>query len=147
MHNQTSDTHHGSTAVVQLDRSLAKLGLLVKLVPSKVQVTVTVVTRELGQSKGVTVDNLGNQRRGNHLDDNDLVRGGERLETSGHALGAGEADSGGSHKVTDNSKHADAAVLDLNLAEAVETGFIGVLQQSQGIKETKLRKEQDKTRT
>lgn len=108
------------------------------LLTSKVKSSITVVTREFGKAKGITVDHLSNGKEGDHLDDHNLVEGRERLQASRHRFGTRESDSGGSYKVTNHCKHRDTSVLDFNLAKAVERLVVGILQQSHGVKETKL---------
>lgn len=80
---------------------LAKLGLLIKLVPTKVQGTVAVVAREFGfvvQPAGVSVHNLGHKEKGSHLAEDihtilGFVQGGERLETIGNTFGSRKANA------------------------------------------------------
>jgi hypothetical protein len=48
-----------------------------------------------------------------------------------------ETDSGGSDKVSDNTKHADAAVLQLNVSEAVELFLVAIGNKAKGIEESK----------
>eukprot|EP00580_Thalassiosira_gravida_P001041 CAMPEP_0201601606 /NCGR_PEP_ID=MMETSP0492-20130828/2537_1 /ASSEMBLY_ACC=CAM_ASM_000837 /TAXON_ID=420259 /ORGANISM="Thalassiosira gravida, Strain GMp14c1" /LENGTH=99 /DNA_ID=CAMNT_0048064887 /DNA_START=199 /DNA_END=494 /DNA_ORIENTATION=- len=45
--HKSKDTQHGGTAVVELDGTLGKLGLLVEVIPSEVDVSVTEVTDEV----------------------------------------------------------------------------------------------------
>lgn len=51
VYHKTKDTHLGRTAVVQLDGTLSHLGLLVELVPSKVDVSIAPVTYDYGWNK------------------------------------------------------------------------------------------------
>ena len=44
MNHQTKDTHHGGTALVELDGALAELGLFVECVPARVEEVVAEVT-------------------------------------------------------------------------------------------------------
>ena len=46
VNHKSKNSHHSSTSVVKLDSTLWKLSLLVKLVPSKVDVSITEVTSE-----------------------------------------------------------------------------------------------------
>jgi len=52
MDHQSKDTHHGSTAVVELDGTLGELGLLIKVIPAEVNVSITEVTNVLISSSG-----------------------------------------------------------------------------------------------
>merc|ERR1719416_380479 len=45
--HKSKDTQHGGTAVVELDGTLGELGLLIKVIPSEVDVSVTEVTNVL----------------------------------------------------------------------------------------------------
>ena len=42
--HESEDTKHGGTAVVELDGALGELGLLIKVIPAKVDVSVAEVT-------------------------------------------------------------------------------------------------------
>ena len=41
MEHKSKDTHHSDTAVVELSGTLGKLGLLIKVIPAEVNVSVT----------------------------------------------------------------------------------------------------------
>merc|ERR1719223_1350887 len=45
--HKSEDSEHGSTAVVELDGTLLELGLLIKVIPAEVNVSVTEVTNVL----------------------------------------------------------------------------------------------------
>ena len=56
--------------------------------------------------------------------------------TGGHVLGeVGEAVPGRGGEVAGHGEHRDAAVLELDLAEAVELLLVGVLEEALGIEE------------
>lgn len=44
VHHEAKDTHLGGTSVVEFDSTLSHLGLVIELVPAKVDVTVSPVT-------------------------------------------------------------------------------------------------------
>ena len=144
--DQSGDSHHGGTALVELDGALSHLGGIVKLVPSKVQGAVAVVTDEFGSDAGpggLAVGDLGSHDESSHLDQDQLallggVKGLEGGQTIGDILGSGEADSGGSHQVADDGKHGHASVLDLGLAKTVELLDISVLADAKGVPVAKL---------
>ena len=55
--HKSKDSHLCGTAVVELDGTLGKLGLLIKVIPSKVNVSVTEVTNEfVSSSRNVSHD-------------------------------------------------------------------------------------------
>ena len=66
-----------------------------------------------------------------------LETGGDVGEAEALAVGdgAGEADAGGGGEVSGDGEHGDAAVLDLDVTEAVEVGLITVGDEAEGIVE------------
>lgn len=144
--DQAPDAHHGSSAVVQFNSSLSKLGLLVELVPSEVKSSVTVVTREFSlvvQPVGVTVDNFCNNKEESHLHkDVSAAIGGQKVwegsKTIRDILSTWESDSSGSNQISGNGKHGNASVLELNLADEVELFLVTVSDDAKRIPQTKL---------
>jgi hypothetical protein len=51
--------------------------------------------------------------------------------------GTGKVDSGSVDEVSNNSKHTDTSVLDLNITEAVELLLVSIGDKAKGIKESK----------
>jgi len=47
VHHQSKNSHHGGTAVVQLNGTLLELGLIIELVPSTLEGSVTKISGEL----------------------------------------------------------------------------------------------------
>ena len=141
MRDEAPNAHHGRPAVVKLDAALLHLGLLIKLVPAEIEMSVAVVTDELGLGIGpmrVAIDYLGEDEEAEHLvNDTATVKAlhemGEGLETIGNILGTREADTGGSDKISRNSKHADTAVLEFGLAKHVELLLVAVRDEPEGI--------------
>merc|ERR1719457_344416 len=90
--SKSSDSHHGGTAVVELDSTLGKLGLLIKGVPSKVKGSVTEVTWELRFSGNIFHDEkLKSSNEGNNLEKSSLGDG----INSGPSIGNGAEGSSG----------------------------------------------------
>mmetsp|Transcript_43718 Transcript_43718/g.91931 ORF Transcript_43718/g.91931 Transcript_43718/m.91931 type:complete len:246 (-) Transcript_43718:11-748(-) len=153
MDHESKDTHHGGTAVVELNGTLGELGLLIKVIPSEVNVSVTEVTNVLvSSSRNITHEGaLQPSDEGKDLDKSssgDGVRSeeggntvGERVKgVSGVVDGSGEVDSSTGHDLSKEGKLSDTAVLDLDVTKAVET-FLGAVsrEHAEGIVESKRR--------
>jgi len=150
VNHKSKDSHHGGTAVVQLNSSLEGLGFLIKAVPSEINVSVTEVTNELvSGSLNVTHDgNLQDTDEGNDLDqtgggdgvgaDDGSNTVGVRCEGVTRVVnGSWKVDSSAGDDLSQEGKHADTSVLDLDVSEAVESVLIGSVQQTKGIPKTK----------
>ena len=144
--DQTGDSHHGGTSVVEFDRSLLDLGGIVEFVPSKVEGSVAVVTDEFGlvvEPGGIAVDNGGNGEEGEHLKKDVLsVLGGkevvEGLESGRNITGSRESDSGGGRQVSDNGKHGNTSVGEFVLSEEVELFLVAIFAEFERIVISKL---------
>jgi len=148
VNHQGKDAHHGGTAVVKLDGALAELGLLIEGVPSVVDGSVTEVTNELGLSGQVTHDrglkNTNEEKELNKTSGRDGLEGsesvGDGLEGGSTVVdGSGETDTGFLDKVSNNGKHGDTAVLQLNKSKAVELLLVTIGNKSEGIEESQRR--------
>ncbi|KAL7512913.1 hypothetical protein ACHAXN_010147 [Cyclotella atomus] len=150
VHHKSKNSHHGGTSVVQLNSTFLQLGLLVELVPSEVNGTVTEVTDELSSSDVLHDEKLKETNEGNNLSQSGSGDGvgsvnggpsvGEGVEgVSGVVNVSGEVDTSTSDDVTQEGKLGNTSVLQLNVTETVETLLVGVVQQSQGIEESKRR--------
>ena len=149
MDHESKDTHHGGTAVVELDGTLGELGLLVKGVPAEVEGAVPEVTDELvSGSLDVLHDaKLENTDEGDDLGKSgsrDGVRSvdggpavGERVErVSGLVDASAEVDSGAGDDVSEEGKLGDTSVLDLDVSEALESLLVGVVKEAKRIEES-----------
>ena len=151
--HKAEDSHHGGTAVVELDGTLGKLGLSIKVIPSEVNVAVTEVTNVLVSGSGhITHEGaLQNTDGGDHLnkagggDGVGAEKGGntvgEGVEgVSGVVDGSGKVDSGAGHNLAQEGKLGDTSVLDLDVSEAVEA-LLGAVtgEHAEGIEESKRR--------
>ncbi len=151
--NETPDAHHSSTSVVQFNSALLQLGGLIKVVPSKVEGAIAVVTDEFRlviKPFCVTVDNFGHGEEGQHLQENvlsilGLQKSRERFETVRDAFGAREANSGSMGQVSGDGQHANTSVLDFVFSEQVELFLASISDQTQRIEKTKLRIDGKKT--
>mmetsp|Transcript_18419 Transcript_18419/g.23698 ORF Transcript_18419/g.23698 Transcript_18419/m.23698 type:complete len:224 (-) Transcript_18419:41-712(-) len=142
MGDETSDTHHGGTALVQFNLSLSKLGTFVELVPAKVKSTVTVVTDEFSFSESITVDHFCYSEKGKHLHQNSLavtggVKSGECSQTIRNALSTRETDAIGCDQVTNNGQHTDTSVFELNGTKTIESFLVSIGDKTKGIEEAK----------
>mmetsp|Transcript_18314 Transcript_18314/g.31244 ORF Transcript_18314/g.31244 Transcript_18314/m.31244 type:complete len:227 (+) Transcript_18314:299-979(+) len=151
VHHEGEDAHLCGAAVVELDSALGSLGLLIEGVPAEVDSAVTEVSRELARLGAV----------GLVLHDEALEEAdeGENLEGAGHrhllvaspAAADGsergarvvdvtrKADASGGHEVAENSEHRDAAVLDLYVAEAIESLLVSTLEHAERVKASERR--------
>ena len=152
--HEAEDAHHGGAAVVELDGTLGKLGLLIKGVPAEVEGTVAEVTGEvtgLGTVGRVLHDGkLESADEGDNLEKASLGDG-IRAKDGGNAVGVGvEGVSGlvdGARKVDSvtgddlakEGKLTDTSVLDLNITEAVETLLVSIVKKSKRVEESKRR--------
>jgi hypothetical protein len=139
------DTHLGGTALVELDGTLGELGLLVEGVPSEIEGIVTEVTDEFSSDDVLHDGKLKEANQGNDLGNSstrDGVEGGETIRDvsegkSGVVNVSGKTDSGLGDKVSDNSKHTDASVLDLDVTETIELLLVTISDDSERIEESK----------
>ena len=152
MDHKAKDAHHGGTAVVELDGTLGKLGLLIKGVPAEVKGAVAEVTGEvtgLGTVGGVLHDEeLKEANEGNDLEKTGLGDGigaedggktvGEGVEgVTGVVDVTGKVDSVTGDDLAKEGKLTDTSVLDLDVTEAVETLLVGILKKAKRIEEAK----------
>ncbi|KAK1733941.1 hypothetical protein QTG54_015468, partial [Skeletonema marinoi] len=88
MDHKSEDSEHGSTAVVQLNGALLKLGLFIKVIPAEVNVSVTEVTNVFVSSSG-HITHEGNLQPSNEGDDLALSLEGDgvRSDQGGNTVG------------------------------------------------------------
>jgi hypothetical protein len=145
VNHKSEKTHHGGTALVQFDGTLLKLGLFVEAIPSEVNEVVTEVTNELSAGDVLHDGKLQETNKGKNLEGTGNRNGGGSLPAGRNVgeLGSGvvnvsrKADSGSGDQVSDNTQHADAAVLDLDVSEAVELLLVTIGNKAKGIEESK----------
>ena len=125
--HKSEDTEHGGTAVVQLDGTLGKLGLLIKGIPAEVDVAVAEVSDEL-VSGSRDIAHEAALKEANEGDDLNEASGrdGVRADESGDTVGervegvtgvvdvSAEVESGTGGDLSKEGKHSNAAVLDLD---------------------------------
>merc|ERR1719232_771190 len=125
-----------------------KLGLLVECVPTVVDGSVTEVTNEFSGTGNIKHDaGLKNTDEEKKLDKSTSWDGLEGGETVGDVseLGSTQVDAawktntGLLDKVSNNGKHGDTAVLDLNITETVELLLVTIGNKAKGIEEAKRR--------
>ena len=149
--HKAEDTQHSGTAVVELDGTLGELGLLIKVVPAEVNVSVTEVTNVLVSGSGnitheaalqpadeaddlalsVEGDGIGSDEGGNTV--------GEGVEgVSGVVDVSGKVESGTGDDLSEEGKLSNTSVLDLYVTETVET-LLGDIsgEHAEGIEESK----------
>ena len=149
MDHEAKDAHHGGTAVVELDGTLGKLGLLIEGIPAEVEGAVAEIAGELGLAGDVLHDEeLEDANEGDNLEEALLGDGvgavdggktvGEGIEgITGGVDAARKVDAVAGDDLAEEGKLTDTAVLDLNVTEAVEALLVGILQKAEGIEEAK----------
>lgn len=136
MHHEAKDAHLSGTAIVELDGLLLVEGLLV---PARgaglglldVGLAHSEATLDGSDSEQGAEHGLGREggKGGNAGGDlGQIVAGGE---------GLGQAVAGSGHKVAEDGKLGDTAVLGLHVAEAVEAILVSVLEQAKRVPEAK----------
>jgi hypothetical protein len=138
MHHKSKDSQLGGTSVVELDGTLGELLVLIKGIPSEVNVSVTEVTDEF--VTGVrNVSHEGALEESNESDhlDNSGGRNGIRSDNGGNTVRvrcegvtgvvnvSWEVDSGTGNDLSEECKLTDTSVLDLDVTETVETLLVG----------------------
>ena len=148
MHHKSKNSEHSGTSVVKLDGTLLDLGLLVKLIPSEVNESVTEVTNELVLSGNILHDEKLKESNGEKNLKSSIggnIEGTIPSISNIRELGSikgdisGEVESGTGDDVTQEGKHTDTSVLDLNVTETVETALASLIEHSQRIEESKRR--------
>jgi hypothetical protein len=125
-------------------------GLLIKVIPSEVNVSIAEVTDELvsGSWDGLHEGALKDTNEGDDLDKSsgrDAVRSekggntvGERVEgVSGVVDGSRKVDSSTGGDLTQEGQHANASVLDFDVSKTFEATFVFSAQLTEGIEEAK----------
>ena len=141
------DTHHGGTALVELDGTFLELGLLIESVPAVVDRVVTEVTDEFSSGDVLHDGKLKEANEGNQLANSgtrDGVEGGETVGDVSKGKSrvvnvSWKTNSGLSNKVSDDGKHGDTSVLELDVSETVELFLVTIGHESEGIEEAKRR--------
>jgi hypothetical protein len=143
--HKSQHTHLGGTALVQFNGTLLKLGLSIEGIPSVVKSIVTEVTWEFSSGDVLHDGKLQEANEGENLkgsgDGNclrslpsgtDIREGGSRVVNV-----SWKADSGSGDKVSDNTKHTDTSVLDLDVTKTVELFLVTISDKTKRIEETK----------
>ena len=149
--HKSKDTEHSSTSVVQLNGTLGKLGLFIKVIPSEVNVSVTEVTNVF-IAGSLNVAHEAALQPSDEADDLSLSLEGDGVVTDkgGNTVGEGvegvsgvvnvswKVDSGTGDDVTKEGKLSNTSVLDLDVTKTVET-FLGDISRkhTEGIEESK----------
>ncbi|KAL7544053.1 hypothetical protein ACHAXR_013492, partial [Thalassiosira sp. AJA248-18] len=149
VNHKSKNTHHGSTSVVQLDGTLGELGLFIKGIPSKVNESITEISNELVASSWNINHNTCLQETDEEEDLRKTFLGNrvgtldgrpaivERTERVSSIIDvAWEVDASTGDDVTQEGELGDAAVLDLDGTKAIETGLVGIVEESEGVEET-----------
>ncbi len=148
MYHKSKDSHHSGTAVVELDSTLGKLGLLVEGVPSEVDSSVTEIAGEFSLSgKILHYIQLHESDESYNLVNSLNRHGGEGGEStwdrvegvSSRVDSSWEGDSGTGDDLSEESKLGDTSVLELYITKTVETGLVNTIKKSKWVVESKRR--------
>ena len=126
VHHKSKYTHHDGTAVGKLDDTLGKLLLLIKVIPAKVNVSVTEVTNVLVASS-LNVAHEGALQPSNEGNGLNKSRSGDgvRSEEGGNTVGegaegvsrvvniSGKVESTTGHNLAQEGELTDTSVLDV----------------------------------
>eukprot|EP01083_Nonionella_stella_P176149 615591_1 len=87
--HKSKNSHHGGTSVIELNTALGKLGLLVEVIPSKVQKSVSEIANEVILARDILHDEQ--LKEANEEKDLKLAIGGDGVgsEEGGEAVGVG----------------------------------------------------------
>ena len=150
--HKSKNTELSGTSVVELDGTLLDLFFFREGVPSEVNVSVTQVTNEFVSSSWNILhegdfeetdeaDDLSNSVEWNgirSLDGGNTVR--VRVEGVTRVVNVSwKVDSGTGDDVSKEGQLGNTSVLDLNVTKTVEAFFVGSVEQTKGIPETKRR--------
>jgi hypothetical protein len=146
VYHKSKNSHHGGTSVVELDSTLGKLGLLVELVPSEVDVSVTEVSGELRLSGYVLhYCGLKESDESYKLENSgtwDGVNGGPSVWDGGEGVSGvvdvtWKVDSVTGGDLSEECKLGDTSVLELYVTKTVETILVGIIKKSKRIEKSK----------
>ena len=143
MNHQGQKSHLGGTALVELDGALLEFGVSIQSVPAEIDESVAEIANEFSSGDVLHDSQLKEANEGENLESTSGGDGfaagpaGRNIRELGSIKGnvTRETDSGGGGQVADNTQHADAAVLDLDVSEAVELVLISVGDNSQWVPE------------
>ena len=147
MDHKSEDSHHGGTSLVQLDSALGELGVGIKGVPAVVDEAVTEVTNEFSSGDVLHDEDLKESDESEELEKGSRGKAGDGVETgrnvrelgSREVNGSRKTDSGLFDEVSNDGKHGNTSVLDLNVSETVEVFLVSIGDKSEGVEEAKRR--------
>ncbi len=147
MNHKSENSHHGSTALVELDGPLLLLPLCGLLVPAEVE-SITEVSLELCLS-----GNIGHDLELKEADESkslDKSRSWDSIRSidSGKSIGvgvkgaiggdvSGKVVSGTGDEVSNEGKLGHTSVLELDVTKTVECLLVGTVKEAKGIPESK----------
>mmetsp|Transcript_23052 Transcript_23052/g.51179 ORF Transcript_23052/g.51179 Transcript_23052/m.51179 type:complete len:208 (-) Transcript_23052:85-708(-) len=145
--HKAKDAHLSCSAVVELDGALLVLPVVGLLVPTEVEGAVAEVALELrlpvGGDSGslalVAVGGLHEGPGGDHLSPDHAGNGRNGIKTGGNVLGTRETNTGSGGEVSNDGKHGNTAVLELNPTEVFEALLALTVEVSHRIEEAKRR--------
>jgi hypothetical protein len=146
MYHKAKNSHHSSTAVVQLNTTLLELGLLVKGVPTEVKSSITEVSYEFTLSGYILhYSKLKSSYESYNLEKSSLWDGSYSSPSIWDGVEGGtcgvdvswKVDSVTGNDLSKESKLTDTSVLDLYITKTVETLLVSIVEESKRIEEAK----------
>ena len=131
-------------SLVELNSPLGHLGLLIESLPAVVDEIISEVTNELSSGDVLHDKDLEEADESEQLKEGTRRERRDSVEARGNVgeLGAGEVNVSGQtnaglgDEVSNNGKHGNTSVLDLDIPEAVEVALVTVGDKSEGIEES-----------
>mmetsp|Transcript_14173 Transcript_14173/g.21376 ORF Transcript_14173/g.21376 Transcript_14173/m.21376 type:complete len:212 (-) Transcript_14173:43-678(-) len=145
VNHKPKNTHLCRTSVIKLNRPLLQLGRIIKLVPSKVKLSITEITDELRlviQPIGIAIHDLRHGKESHHLRQNGLAiiarsKSLPRSESSRNIRGkVGETVSTRGGEVSHDGEHGNASMLQFDETKAIESFLVGIIEHSEWIEES-----------
>jgi hypothetical protein len=144
VNHEGKDSHLGRTSLVELDGTLGELGLGIEGVPSEVKGSVAEISDEFSSGDVLHDSKFKESDESNNLGNSSSRDGlnGTESRRNGSERGAGvvnvswKTDAGLGNEVSNNGKHGDTSVLDLDVSETVELVLVTIRDEAQRIEES-----------
>ena len=145
MDHKGKDSHLSGTSIVELDGTLGKLLLISEFIPSKVNLSIAEVTDEFSSDNILHDEQFKSTNEGNGFGKASGGDGFEGSESSGDIsefLSAQfdwsrKTDSGVGYEVTNDGKHGNTSVLELNISETIETLLASTVEKAKRVELSK----------
>ena len=152
VNHKSKNSHLCGTAVVELNGTLGKLRLLIKVIPSKVNVSISEVTNEF-VSSSLNISHDGAFQPANEGNDLDKSSSGDgvRSDDGGDTVGvrvervtrvvniSRKVDSGTGYNLAKEGKLTDTSVLEFDVTKTVESLLVSSVEHAKRIPASKRR--------